>query len=375
MKSRSEQIHHFALPVLVLLLTLIVLFFGLRPKSQLVGNNVEWLPLIKALRFNKSSLAYVDSIQLFEEIQQSDGFTIQLAITPANLEKKGFRPIFMLHDGSDRNQLTVWHWGASLIVMNGDDYDYTKKRPRISVNNALVRGESTFITITSSEKGTGLFIKDKLVREVKNLQLSIPNGGKGPRLILGNSVYGKHGWDGNIYSLSLHRTAFSPETVKRHYQEWQRDTNLHYDPADYPVFLYSFNECENHTIQEQTGRNPPLVIPPKLVVFKKVILSPPWHNFAMSKSFISDALINFFGFVPLGTAICFWLRHSHSLSRGHETLMIVMFCFLLSLFMEFTQAWLPRRASSQVDLLLNTLGAWFGILLANVMTKYRRENQ
>ncbi len=371
MKIKFRQTRHAALPILLLVIVIIVLFFGLRPKTSFYGNNIAWLSDKKALSFNNSSIAYVDNIHLLEENQQSHEFTLQIVVAPASLEKTGFRPILMLHDGTDRAQLIIWHWGASIIVMNGDDYDYSKKLPRISVKDALIVNETTFITITSSENATAVFINGVLARELKDLHLSIPNTGSGPRLILGNSVYGKHGWNGEIYSLAMHGKAFSSEMVKRHYQEWQGKKRFLYDPPDKPIFLYSFNEYNNHMIPDQTGRNEPIQLPSKLVVFKKTVLSPPWHNFTLNQSLFNDAILNLLGFIPLGAAMCCWLRQSQSFSRGPETLIIVVFCFLLSLSMETIQVWLPGRASSQLDILLNSLGAWFVILVVNLISKYK----
>jgi hypothetical protein len=37
------------------------------------------------------------------------------------------------------------------------------------------------------------------------------------------------------------------------------------------------------------------------------------------------------------------------------------------------QAWLPGRTSSALDLILNTLGAWLGILLYNIIQRPRRD--
>jgi glycopeptide antibiotics resistance protein len=106
---------------------------------------------------------------------------------------------------------------------------------------------------------------------------------------------------------------------------------------------------------------------------KKTFLSAPWHNFNPNRSFFVDAILNLLAFTPLGTVTYCWLRQSHLLPSRYETTGIVVFCFSLSLSMEILQAWLPNRSSSLLDLGLNTLGAWLGVLLLGMIHRIKMD--
>lgn len=366
MRKKNKK-RHFALQILFLTIVVIVLFFGLRPKDWPISNNILCLPGENSLSFRNPSIAYVDDVSIFTNKNHSDEFTLQLIASPEKLVRRGFRPILTLHDGDDSRQLTIWHWGASVIVMNGDDYDYSKKSPRITAIDALTPGTPSFITVTSNNLGSRLFINGRLASESNNWKTTIPHAGRKLRLTLGNSIYGKHGWDGEIFGLALHRNAFSPERVKHQYDKWLSEQVLVAGPKDDLVFLYTFRDCDDNVIPEQTGRNQPLLIPSRPIMIKKKILSTPWHNFYSSSSFYIDAFLNLIGFIPLGAVTYYWLQQSYSLPRRHAALVIVLCCFVISLSMELLQVWIPGRSSTLLDLILNTLGAWLGVIFLDII--------
>jgi len=369
----DKQSHFYTLSILLFITVVTILFFGLRPKIVSNGNDINWLSNKKALSFHGHGIAYVDDTHVFTGKRNPSDFTIGLIVTPENTGKKGFRSILMMHGEDDRHQLVIWQYGSAVIVMNGDDYDYSKKWPRVSAIGVLTPGEAFFITITSGTSGTQLFINGTLAKENKNWKLTIPDNGKKLRLILGNSVYGKHGWPGEIYGVELHGGASPPERVKRDYDRWLRQGHFSPDLTDDLQFHYSFGNCEGRLIPDQTGRNQSLQLPSRLVMLKKAFLSSPSHNFHPNQSFFIDVLLNLCGFIPLGAVAYCWLGRSKLVSKRYEVLVIVTFCFLLSLCMEMVQAWLPGRTSSSLDLILNTLGAWLGILLLRIILKTRKD--
>jgi len=113
---------HLTIWALTILLICGILFFGLRSKSGRMENNVKWLPAKKALQFNNSGIGYIDDEKIIRQIDSSEIYTLELFIEAYSTEKKAFRPILMIHNGSDKDQLVIWQWGSSIIAMNGDDY-------------------------------------------------------------------------------------------------------------------------------------------------------------------------------------------------------------------------------------------------------------
>lgn len=353
----------YVLPLLVAITVAVVLFFGLRPKEWTRINNIHWLAEQKALEFTSQSIAYVDDLHSFGDIKNPNEFTLQLSVVPANIGKNGFRPMLMIHDGSDRDQLTLWQWGDSVIVMNGNDYDYSKRWPRISWKEALVAGEESLLTITTGDMGTRLFVNGALVAEKQHLQLTIPRSDNKTRLTLGNSVYGNHNWEGKVYGLGMTGRALSPERVGDYYEKWVTKRDLVIDSIDDPLFLYTFSEYEDGVMLDETGRNQLLQLPQRIIVLKKTLLSGPTLEFRPNLSFFVDVVLNIIGFIPVGAVMYYWSLKSGTLAGRYEVLSIVACCFFFSLSIEVAQVWLPHRHSSFLDLVFNTLGAWMGVML------------
>ncbi len=363
LKKNIQKIRSQALFLLVLSIIAGVLFFGLRPKNWSGSNNVHWLPEKKALSFHDPSIAYVDDLHIVPSGHQVDEWSCQIIVAADNGGKLGFRPLIMLHNGDDLEQFAFWQWGDEVIVMNGDDYEYSRRLPRISAMNALKPGEMSFLTVTSGLAGTRLFINGALVQEIKNWQVALPDGGNKLQLILGNSVYGKHNWEGEIYGFAFYTKALTPKKVQLAYDQWLQQKIFAPDTNDELQLLYTFNEDPGHLIADRTGKNQQLQIPARQAVLKKSFLGLPEHNFISNQSFIVDAVLNLIGFIPLGAVLYLWLWQLLPGPGKYALLGTVAFCFFLSLGMEIGQAWLPSRDSSLSDLVLNTLGACLGIIL------------
>jgi hypothetical protein len=173
---------------------LVTLYFGLRPKDFDFSNNVKWTDHPAGIRFNRYGIAYTDPIEELREDKGfgENGFTIEIALRPLNNEE-GFNFIFVLHAGNDRKQLLLGQWRSWIIAMNGDDYDHKRRTKRISVSSASGSSAVKFITLTTGKDGTRIYIDGQAIRTEKDLRLRVPYG-DGPKLILGNSAYGKNSW-------------------------------------------------------------------------------------------------------------------------------------------------------------------------------------
>ena len=232
--------------------------------------------------------------------QDRDEFSIELVVRVENVLKTGFRPLLLIHDGDDESQMVVWQWGDSAIVMNGDDYNYHRRRPRLSKRNVFGPVGETYLTITSSEKGTRLYVDGKLTAENRKWQLSIPRKGQKLRLVMGNSVYGIHSWPGEFYGLSIAGRIPSAEEIQLRYNQWNVDRVFNFQGLDSLLIGYAFQEKEGDRIIDHSGYNQHLQIPSRITPLKRAFLTSPWHAFAFNRTMFLDAMINFFGFVPLG---------------------------------------------------------------------------
>ncbi len=351
---------------LSVVLLLIILAAGLKPRGFRLTNKVSWIKDRPGIRFSKYSIAYTNPLDDLIVSQKSDpdGFSMEIALKPASYRRHRFKFILALHDGKDSEQLVMGQWHSWIIVMNGDDYAYRRKTKRIAADAADAASPSPaarFVTITSGKEGTRIYLDGEPVRTHKGLTLKIPPG-ENARLLLGNSVYGKHSWRGDIYGLALYRHTLTAREAADHFKRWAEDRSFSY-AADGNVFaLYLFDEKAGTRALNHAGGNLHLEIPSRMQVLEKRILAPPWKDFKFNRSFITDIIINLFGFIPFGFILFATLIRLGGAFEKHGVIITVAFCFSVSFAIEILQAWIPSRNSHIQDLLLNTLGAWIGAI-------------
>jgi VanZ family protein len=342
-----------------------ILIFGLLPKGFHISNGVSWITDQPGIRFDKYGIAYTDSfpVSMGGEIPESNSFSVEIALKPARYDEKRFNFILAFHNGKDRDQLLLGQWRSSIILMNGDDYAHKRRTKRIAVNMASASPSPLFLTITSGEEGTKVFLNGQLVRTKKNLTVKIPTGGN-TRLIIGNSVYGRHSWQGDVYGLACYGYALTPRNATRHFNRWRRDRNFSYAKREKPSVLYFFDEKEGIRAVDQAGGNHHLEIPLKMHTLKREILTPARSISKFNRSFVKDIVLNLMGFIPLGLVLSITFIKLGGTFKKNNILISVGLCFTLSLAIEIAQAWIPSRSSHMLDLILNTLGGLIGTLIA-----------
>jgi len=335
----------------------------LLPKGLRLHNPVSLDSEKGALVFERNGIAYVDRVQSAMPVSEIDEFTILIIGRAGSLSGRDFRSILMLHDGDDRRQLIVGQWKSSIVAMNGDDYDHTRRLPRLIGNGVLSAEAAQFICITSDDRGTRLYVDGRLVNTRQGWRLVIPKQRRAPTLVIGNSVSAKNSWVGEIHGISMVDRALSSALIERYHASWKKSGRFPDHPTDHTLYQYIFAGAKIPSVPDQSRLNQPLTIPRRPVVLSKSFLSPPWHHFKLNRSFAADSMLNLLGFIPLGALLFGWLQHSFQRTQRIHLAIVIGFCFLLSLTMEIVQAWLPTRSSSLLDLFLNTLGAWCGIKL------------
>jgi glycopeptide antibiotics resistance protein len=360
-KKTINSLTDFHVTVLTATAIVIVLFFGLNPHTFTQKNGVSYNSQEKGLRFTPPGIAYIDSLFNTVPEKSSKGLTLHLSYSVDDVEKTGFGPIFMAHNGDDTKQLTVWHWGDSLIIMNGNDYSYRKKEPRITLKKAVSPKKRVDFTITSNSLGTKLYKNGVEVAQDSNLYLTLPRGEGKTRLIFGNSVYGKHGFKGVLYGVALYQRVVEKEELKRGVKAQFNQGELVKD-AEKVFLLYTFSKKQGTVIIDESGNHHKLRLPSKALVIKKSFLAQPGHYFRNTYSFYFDLIINIIGFIPLGAILYIWFERKGFVEKS---LFCTTFstCFLISLFIEISQGWLPARSSSIMDIVLNATGGLLGIIL------------
>ena len=342
---------------------LTILFFGLRPKGLCMGNPVSIMVDKAAISFKPNGIAYVDNIGSGSLLDAVNSLTLELAVEPDRAEGRGFGALLMLHGGNDQQQLFVGQWESSLVIMNGNDYDHTRKLPRLTAKDAFLSKKMRLVTILAGNGGTYLYLDGELISSNTRWQLKIPRSGQKIRMVLGNSVTGKNSWIGRIYGVSLYNAAFTADKVKRHYEMWKKNKRITHDHDNNMLAAYNFQSIGDDCVEDLSGQNHPLIIPEKPIVLGKKFLRPPWENFNLGKSLCIDVTINLIGFIPLSFVLSGFIRSVGLTPERRYTFILILFCCCISLIIEIIQAWMATRSSSMLDLILNSSGAYIGIWL------------
>lgn len=359
-----------ALLILTAAMLVLIVYFGLRFKDTAITNDVKWIDAAAGIRFERNGIVYANPVDLQPALGERAPSTlsIELALESAAAEDGHFQFVLLLHGGNDDRQLVIGQWRSWLIVMNGDDYNARRRQPRIAVE-ALQAGKKRFVTVTSGEDGTAIYLDGELVRRKNGLQLRIPDMRKGGHLVLGNSIYGRHAWAGNLYGLAHYVRVLDPAAIRRHFDQWHQTGTFARAAAAGPAGLYLFDENGGAAIADHSRAGNHLTIPERMTILSKEFLTAPIVYRGNKPSLVQDMIVNVAGFAPMGFLLSALLCHGRRRTLAKRLGWVMLACGGLSLAIELAQAWIPTRSSQMLDLILNTLGAGVGVLLHSV---YRR---
>ncbi len=357
----------FSLKSLVILLGAVligILYFGLGPQSLGFPNGVEWLSDRPGIRFSEYGIAYTSPYVETELVGKdvTSNFTIEIVLAPAVLDGDGFSFVWVIHSGRDSDQLVMGQYRSWFIIMNGDDYNHSRKIKRISAIAALRPHEKHFVTITVGPEGSRIYIDGRLDKTKNDLSLKIPVGDK-VRLVVGNSISVKHSWRGDIFGMAIYPHTLSESEVALHFGKWTRSQNFSFAEKDNPSILYIFDEKTGTMAIDHSGGDRPLHILPTAKVLKRQFLVPPRGGRNLKKWNINDIVINLLGFIPLGFVLSATLDKIGGIFRKRTAFLTAMACFAVSLFIETVQTTIPSRNSDLLDLVFNTAGGLIGAVV------------
>jgi VanZ family protein len=351
-------------------MVLLIFYSGLHFKGASIANQVAWLGLRPGIRFGKYGIAFTAPTRAATVNPAADPgpLSIEMALKSGPSSDGHFRFLLLLHDGHDDTQLVIGQWKSWLIVMNGDDYDAKRRRARIAVR-AFQQSRERFVTVASGPAGTSVFLDGRLARSKADLHLQIPNTGGGARLVLGNSIYGRHPWMGEIFGLAFFDRVLAGPTVEAHFRQWDQARSLAFAVQENSTGLYLFDEGGGAKVVDHGKGGKALRIPAKMTILTKEFLTAPFAHGEYNPSLFQDMVINIAGFVPMGFLLSALLCHGRRRDFRKRLLIVMLACGAMSLVIEVAQAWIPSRSSQMLDLILNTLGAGVGVALHDL---YRR---
>ena len=125
--------------------------------------------------------------------------------------------------------------------------------------------------------------------------------------------------------------------------------------------VYLFDEHAGKIIHDQIGSGIDLYIPDQYLLVDQSFLESPWKEFATERGYLRNALINVFGFIPLGFGFAAYFTSVRQIKHG--AFVTIILGALVSLTIEILQAYLPTRDSGVTDVITNTLGTGVGVAL------------
>jgi VanZ family protein len=339
------------LPFLCITVSVILLLAGLWPFDFFPKNNVRWLPDQEALRFGRYGIA--TSPELIAVPGETLDFRISilfgLKIRPLGEPGNSIPRILSICDDHFRELFFVGQWKNHLIIRLADVQGPSSGSYReTGVDNLFRKNEPLMLEIHSDNSGLHIFADGRLVLSEAGYSLSHLSRLQTQALfLLGNSPTGESPWEGDLLGLFIHQ-----------------DTGRTQNPQGDVIAFTQLGNGSGAFLQTE-GKAPfTFFIPSTYRPIMRTVLIPPWKEAPRKRSFWKDLIINILGFIPFGFFFHAWLRESAK-GRGFSTvLFVVLLGAGISLTIELSQVFLPTRCSSLTDVVSNTLGTYFGVLLS-----------
>lgn len=342
-----------------------LLFVGWWPFSFHPINHVGWVQDRAGLDFKPAGIVFDPQLLSVPAVErpsdQPVAFSVELWVKPGLDPGNDLFHILTIDDGRRLPNLVLCQWRSELLLRTREQGSQRGFR-EVGVGEILQTQKARFIAVTDGPSGT-VFYADGL--PVASFSRHAPSARSlSGRLILGNSVDGKHPWNGQVFGLAVFSRVLDATEVMGHHLAWTNCLagGLVSEPG--LTALYLFDQRSGLWADDHSPNRHRLFIPSRYEVLRKVVLSPPWEDFPLSRSGLGDVVINILGFVPFGFCV-FCFRRMMTPGRPYwNVLLTLVIGAVVSLLIEFVQVWLPDRCSSSMDLICNIGGTFSGALLA-----------
>jgi hypothetical protein len=370
LNNRSPQL----LGTICLAILLIILVAGLWPFNFSPQNKVEWLQDRNGVHFYGQGL--IISSDFWNKDQESlfadKSISLELWLRP--LMETMNSPFFLtLYDGKTPDLVFAGQWKSHLIIRSRTDNPTARKPGKVyqemGLDNALLKDQDVFVTITSGREGTAIYMNGRLAKSYPRHRLLDGYKQEPIRLILGNSSAGEQYWTGHLLGLAIYNRALASDQVSRHYNFWMQKYSSLIRGSEGLIGLYLFNERRGRTVHNSISSSNTLTIPSIFKPIRRTILSLPDRDFLGSWSFVQDVTINIVGFIQFGFFLAAFLRKVTQPRRRLVYMITAILGTGLSFIIELTQAYLSTRDSSLTDVLCNTAGTILGVVILHIATR------
>jgi hypothetical protein len=362
--------------ILCLLVTAGLLFVGLWPFDPCPRNRAYWVPGEEGLYFDGQNRRFKLSVggiaytafplsSSKPALPEKGSFTIEMDLNPAREWTSGVPHILAFIDRSGNEAFYLGQWKQSLIV-RWFTYDQTGTRhlKEIVVRDALIKGKVQRLTLVSNQTTCSIYVNGELAKNFQDISLIGEKGSiRGYSVVLGNSRSVKRPWTGSVLALKVYERALGESEIAQ-------DRDGEKERASHEGLIASFALDKGHStsVPDLSGNKNTLSVPERVTFANSILSWPDWRNQKDSAP-AKDIVVNILGFVPFGFLFAFWREQVNGSRRWRSLLLAIAIGALISLVIEVTQAFIPARDSSMVDVICNTggavLGAGFWVIIAH----------
>ncbi|MCP5006475.1 MAG: hypothetical protein GY941_21435 [Planctomycetes bacterium] len=294
-----------------------------------------------------------------------------MALEPAKLFNRRTPGILFLPGNKITENIMLGRWKSELVIRKGDiNFNDRRYFREIDHRGVFHLGEKSFVTVTSGNKGTSIYVNGKLAEAYPDYALLKESQCFPHTLIMGNSTTGHKPWTGIIFGAALYTRTLTAKEVEQNYLA--RLEHGRPDPSTEKTLLslYLFDRHHGTTANDNSGNSNNLIIPKTFRAPEIDVLLPPWRIQAEKQKWLTDIVINLIGFMPLGFFITAYLYGLNISSCYSVYLMTILPCGAISLSIELLQIYLQTRTSSLLDLICNTTGTALGCALYRATSSY-----
>jgi exosortase len=327
----------------------ILFFVGLWPFNFWQVNQAV-MSKTAGVRFEPPATAYTKIPP--QKLSHLKEFTVFLDVNPDWEEKSGYGRIFGYSLGAeDLNFMAAQRKDALVFRVNADH----QSRPvHLEREGVFKDGQRTWFAVVYNGKALALYQEGALLKALAADRLTFSIWRDTYPIVMGSEANGGHCWRGNIHSAAIFARAIPPEEIRGLPERIGQGL---------PLLWYRFGETNGRTVFDHgSGVPADLAVPRHFVPFKRTVLQLPTMDLALYQYQFMDILVNIVGFLPFGFLLAAYLdRRRASLKR--ILLTSTVFGMGTSMIIELLQVFLPTRNSSLTDVIVNTMGAFFGALI------------
>lgn len=244
------------LEVICLLVLCGVLVCGLWP-FHAPRNEVRWLSNGNGLLFG--DYGSLLSAGGFQTRSSSGGACLEIWLEPSVINDWGTILSVYPPQGRSTSFSLRQSWDDLALQRKDVDEKRSTRSARIYAARVFRYGKPVFLTITSGEQGTSIYVDGALVRVSREFRLS--NEDLTGQLVIGNSSVTTDTWSGQLKGLAIYDRELTPSQVTQHYQDWLGNEHPYVFASGRAVALCLFDEGSGDVVHNQVNSATDLIIP------------------------------------------------------------------------------------------------------------------